>query len=68
MRGRDSKNIIGIERRGEEGIAEIPRETDKAMSFIEDIVYVAVCCNAMLTFCPIPGSPQGRARPAGGSV
>lgn len=71
MRGRDSENIIEIERGGKKrgrGTAEIPGETDKAVSFIEDIVYVAAYCNAMLTFPPIPGSPRGRARPAGGSV
>lgn len=66
MRGRDSENII--ERGRERSIAEIPGETDKAVSFIEDIVYVEACCNAMLTFFPIPGSPRGRVRPAGGSV
>lgn len=68
MRGRDSETIIAIERERERSIAEIPGETDKAVSFIEDIVYVAAYCNAMLTFLPILGSPRGRARPAGGSV
>lgn len=68
MRGRDSENIIETERERGRGIAEIPGETDKAVSFIEDIVYVAAYCNAMLTFLPIPVTPQGRVRPAGGSV
>lgn len=54
--------------RRERGVAEIPGEADKAVSFIQDAVYVAVHCNAMLTFLPIPGSPQGSVRPAGGSV
>lgn len=66
MRRRDRKNII--ERGRERGTAEIPGETDKAVSFIEDIVYVEAYCNAMLTFFSNPRSPQGRARPAGGSV
>lgn len=57
-----------MEKERERGTAEIPGETDKAVSFIEDIVYVVAYCNAMLTFLPIPGSPQGRVRPAGGSV
>lgn len=56
------------ERGRERGVAEIPGEADKAVSFIQDAVYVAVHCNAMLTFLPIPGSPQGSVRPAGGSV
>ena len=74
VRGGDGENIIGTERERErerereQAIDQIPGETDKAVSFIEDIVYVAVYCNAMLTFPPIPGSPQGRVRPAGGSV
>lgn len=68
MRCRDSENITERERERERGIAEIPGETDKAVSFIEDIVYMTAYCNAMLTFLPNPGSPQGRVRPAGGSV
>lgn len=68
MRDEDGEKNVEIEKEKERGKAEIPGETDKAVSFIEDIVYVAVYCNAMLTFFPIPGSPQGSMRPAGGSV
>lgn len=68
VRGRDSVNIVETEREREGGTAEIPGETDKAVSLIEDIVYMTAYCNAMLTFLPNPGSPQGRVRPAGGSV
>lgn len=50
------------------GIAEIPRGTDKAVSFMEDVVCMLVCCGTTLAFLPIPCSPRGRARPAGGSV
>lgn len=62
MRGKDSENIIEIERERERITAEIPGETDKAVSFIEDIVYMAAYCNAMLTFLPILGSPQGKSK------
>lgn len=67
MRDEDGEKNVEIEKEKERGKAEIPGETDKAVAFIEDIVYVTVC-NAMLTFFPIPGSPQGSVRPAGGSV
>lgn len=70
-RGRREVGMVRItekERERERGVVEIPGEADKAVSFIEDIVYVVACCNAMLTFLPIPGSPQGSVRPAGGSV
>lgn len=53
MRGGDSENNIEIASKRGRGITKIPGETDKAMSFIEDIVYVAAYCNAMLTSLPI---------------
>lgn len=66
VRGGDSENHVEIQREREGGVAEIPGETDKTVSFIEDAVYVAARCNAMLTFLPIPGAPRGSTRPAGG--
>lgn len=63
-----SVNIIEKEKERERGLAGIPGDADKTVSFIEDIVYVVAYCNAMLTFLPILVPPQGRARPAGGSV
>lgn len=57
VRGGDSGNNIEIASERGRGITEIPGETNKAMSFIEDIVYVAAYCNAMLTSLPIRGFP-----------
>lgn len=64
----DSENIVGTEWKKNECTAQIPRETVKTVSFIEDIVYAVLCCNRTLTFLPIPGSPQGKIKPTGGSV
>lgn len=56
------ENVVEKEGEIERGTAEISGETDKAVSFIEDIVYVEARGNAMLTFILNPALSAGTSK------